>query len=78
MEKIVFEYVFSFLMWSNFLNVVFFKCLGFKLIISERVNIISYLFGGLKDKVSWLFVRLLYNKVDSIVVVFEGVKVDLI
>ena len=78
LEKIAPEYVFSFLTRSNFLNVALSKRLGFKSIISERVNTTSHLSGGLKDKVSRLLVRLLYNKADSVVAVSEGVKADLI
>ena len=72
------EYCFSFLTRSNFLNVTLAKRLKFKAIISERVNTTSHLSGGLKDTVSRLLVRLLYNKADSVVAVSEGVKADLI
>ena len=72
------EYCFSFLTRSNFLNVTLAKRLKFKAIISERVNTTSHLSGGLKDGVSRLLVKLLYNKADSVVAVSEGVKADLI
>ena len=71
------EFCFSFLTRSNFLNVTLAKRLHFKAIISERVNTTSHLSGGLKDSVSRLLVRLLYNKADSVVAVSEGVKADL-
>ncbi|GFD79989.1 hypothetical protein KUL118_28510 [Tenacibaculum sp. KUL118] len=72
------KYCFSFLTRSNFLNVTLAKRLKFKAIISERVNTTSHLSGGLKDGVSRLLVKLLYNKADSVVAVSEGVKADLI
>tara|TARA_Y100000296_G_scaffold79808_1_gene104323 strand:+ start:855 stop:1994 length:1140 start_codon:yes stop_codon:yes gene_type:complete len=71
-------FCFSFLTRSNFLNVALSKRLKFKSIISERVNTTSHLSGGLKDGVSRLLVRLLYNKANSVVAVSEGVKADLI
>lgn len=78
LQKLNPEYVFSFLTRSNFLNVSLSRRMGFKSIISERVNTTSHLSGGLKDTVSRLLVRLLYNKADSVVAVSEGVKADLI
>ena len=72
------DFCFSFLTRSNFLNVALSKRLKFKAIISERVNTTSHLSGGLKDGVSRLLVRLLYNKAHSVVAVSEGVKADLI
>ncbi|WP_394220693.1 glycosyltransferase [Alteromonas gracilis] len=78
LEKLNPEYAFSFLTRSNFLNVALSKKLGFKSIISERVNTTSHLSGGIKDTVSRLLVRLLYNKAERVVAVSEGVKADLI
>lgn len=78
LEELKPEYAFSFLTRSNFLNVALSKRLGFKSIISERVNTTSHLSGGIKDAVSRLLVRLLYNKADRVVAVSEGVKADLI
>ncbi|GFD96424.1 hypothetical protein KUL156_29210 [Alteromonas sp. KUL156] len=72
------EYCFSFLTRSNFLNTTLALRLKFKAIISERVNTTSHLSGGLKDVVSRLLVRLLYNKAECVIAVSEGVKADLI
>lgn len=69
---------FSFLTRSNFLNIAIAKSLGYRAIISERVNTTSHLSGGLKDGISRFLVKLLYKRADNVVAVSEGVKADLI
>ncbi|MDO6567493.1 glycosyltransferase [Alteromonas sp. 1_MG-2023] len=69
---------FSFLTRSNFLNIAIAKSLGYRAIISERVNTTSHLSGGLKDGVSRFLVKLLYKRANNVVAVSEGVKADLI
>ena len=54
------------------------KSLGYRAIISERVNTTSHLSGGLKDGISRFLVKLLYKRADNVVAVSEGVKADLI
>ncbi|WP_334061765.1 glycosyltransferase [Alteromonas genovensis] len=71
-------YCVSFLTRSNFLNVALAKSLGYRAIISERVNTTSHLSGGLKDAISRLLVKLLYKRANSVVAVSEGVKADLV
>ena len=71
-------YCFSFLTRSNFLNVSLAKPLGYRAIISERVNTTSHLSGGLKDAISRFLVKLLYKRANSVVAVSEGVKADLV
>lgn len=71
-------YCFSFLTRSNFLNVALAKSLGYRAIISERVNTTSHLSGGLKDAISRFLVKLLYKRADQVVAVSEGVKADLV
>jgi glycosyltransferase involved in cell wall biosynthesis len=78
LKKIEPAFCFSFLTRSNFLNVILAKQLGYKSIISERVNTSSHFSGGKKDAVSRLLVKLLYKRADSVVAVSEGVKADLI
>ncbi|MDO6535574.1 glycosyltransferase [Alteromonas stellipolaris] len=69
---------FSFLTRSNFLNIAIAKSLGYRAIISERVNTTSHLSGGLKDAISRFLVKLLYKRAKNVVAVSEGVKADLV
>ena len=78
LNKIKPAYCFSFLTRSNFLNVALAKSLGYRAIISERVNTTSHLSGGLKDTISRFLVRLLYKRANNVVAVSEGVKADLV
>lgn len=71
-------YCFSFLTRSNFLNIALARKLGFKAIVSERVNTSSHFSGGLKDTVSRLLVKLSYKRAARVVAVSEGVKADLV
>ncbi len=72
------EYCVSFLTRANMLNIALAKRLGYRSIISERVNTSSHFSGGLKDKVSKVMVRASYPLADRVIAVSEGVKADLI
>jgi len=68
----------SFLTRSNLLNIVLGKQLGYRAIISERVNTSSHFPGGVKDEISKAMVRFVYPRADTIIAVSEGVKADLV
>lgn len=68
----------SFLTRANFLTALLAKKVGYKSIISERVNTSSHFSSGLKDVISKTLIRWLYPKADRIIAVSDGVKADLI
>lgn len=65
-------------MWSNLINVVFGKRLGYLVIISEWVYIFSYFFIGLKYSIIKKLVKMIYKYVSVVIGVVEGVKFDLV
>ncbi len=78
LKKLQPEYCVSFLTRANMLNIVLAKRLGYRSIISERVNTSSHFSGGVKDKVSKLMVRASYPFADRVIAVSAGVKADLV
>lgn len=68
----------SFLTRANLLNVKIGKKLGYRAIISERVNTSSHLSGGIKDLISKCLIRMVYPSADAVIAVSEGVKADLV
>lgn len=78
LEKIAPHTCVSFLTRANMLNVSLAKRLGYRAVISERVNTSSHLSGGLKDFISRCLVKATYPSADCVIAVSEGVKADLI
>lgn len=72
------DFCLSFLTRSNMLNIAISKKLGYRPIISERVNTSSHFPGGLKDSISKLMIKFSYPYADTVIAVSEGVKADLI
>lgn len=78
LKKLHPEYCVSFLTRANMLNIVLSKRLGYRSIISERVNTSSHFSGGIKDKISKVMVRASYPLADRVIAVSAGVKADLV
>lgn len=72
------DQVLSFLTRANMLNVVLARTLGYRCVISERVNTCSHFAGGVKDSISKLLVRTTYPRADNVMAVSAGVKADLV
>lgn len=68
----------SFLSRSNFINVIAARLLGYKAIISERVNASSHHTKTMSGKLAKLLTRLLYPRADKIICPSAGIAVDLV
>lgn len=68
----------SFLSRSNFINVIAARLLGYKAIISERVNASSHHAKTLSGKLARFLTRLLYPRADRIICPSAGIAVDLV
>ena len=77
LEAINPRFCFSFLTRSNMLNVAVSRSVGYRAIISERVNTSSHFAGGIKDDISKLMVKMSYPHANEVVAVSEGVRADL-
>jgi len=72
------DVVVSFLTRSNCANVLAARRLGYRCIISERVNTSSHFGGGVSARLNKLAVRALYPLADRVLAVSEGVRDDLV
>ncbi|SIR11747.1 Glycosyltransferase involved in cell wall bisynthesis [Rhizobium sp. RU20A] len=68
----------SFLSRSNFINVIAARLLGYKAVISERVNASSHHSKTLSGKLARFLTRFLYPHADRIVCPSAGIAVDLV
>lgn len=78
LKKLQPEYCVSFLTRANILNAVLGKILGYRSILSERVNTSSHLAGGWRDRVSKQLVKASYPLANRVIAVSAGVKADLV